>query len=92
MAAPHFFKVRPIGAGRSGFVKEDGHAESAPDLEACLAGEKNALLELDSGDGDEGDDVGSADARMRTLLALEQAEARLRRKAMARAALSGVAA
>jgi len=30
--------------------------------------------------------------RMRTLLALEQAEARLRRKAMARAALSGVAA
>jgi hypothetical protein len=71
LAAPHFFKVRPIGAGCGSFVKEDRHIEAPPDLEAGLPRQQRALLELDAGNGNEGDYVGRPDAGVDSLLASE---------------------
>ena len=56
------FELDAIGTGGGGSVEVDGNAVAAPDEEASLAGEDGALGEGGSADGDEGDDVGGADA------------------------------
>jgi len=62
------FELDAIGASGGGAVEVDGDAVTAPDEETGLAGEDGALGERGSADGDEGDDVGGADAGMDTVL------------------------
>src|SRR5258708_7293170 len=68
LTAAHVFELNAVGAGGSGSVKVDGYAVASPDEEAGLTGEDGALGERRSAYGDEGDDVGGADAGMDALL------------------------
>ena len=64
LAAADFFEQGAVGSRGGGFVEIDGNLIALPDFRAGLAGEERALLEGDVADGDEGDDVGRADAGM----------------------------
>ena len=68
LAFADVFELNAIGAGGGGSVEVDGDAVAAPDEEAGLAGEHGALGEGGSADGNEGDDVGGADAGMDAVL------------------------
>ena len=68
LAAAHVFELDAVGAGGGGSVEVDGDAVAAPDEQAGLAGEDGALGQGGSADGDEGDDVGGADAGMDAVL------------------------
>ena len=67
LAAADIFEIGAVGPRSRGFIEVDGNAESAPDFEARLARQQDALLQLDPGNGHEGDDVGRADAGIRRL-------------------------
>ena len=69
LAAAHVFKIGAVGPGRRRLIEIDGNAEAPPDFEAGLAGQHDALLQLDAGDGHERDHVCRADAGMGSLLA-----------------------
>src|SRR5260370_1863181 len=71
LAAAHVFELNAIGPGGGGSVEVDGDAVAAPEEEAGLAGEDGAVGEGRTVDGDEGDDVGGADARMNASLLRE---------------------
>ena len=62
------FELDAVGAGGGGSVEVDGNTVAPPDLEAGLTGEHGALGKGDAADGDEGDDVGGADAGMDAVL------------------------
>jgi hypothetical protein len=68
LAAANIFEEDAVGAGSGCSVEVDGNAVAAPDKEAGLAGEDGAVGEGCSADGDEGDDVGGADAGMNAVL------------------------
>src|ERR1019366_114372 len=66
--------VVKIGAVRTGcgaLVEVHRQAKTPPYLEACLASEHDALLQLDVGNGNERNDVGRTDARVHALLSGE---------------------
>ena len=69
LPAAHLFQVGPVGPRGRGFIKEHRHTEAPPDFQARLAGQQDALLQLDAGDGHKGNYVRGADARVDTLLA-----------------------
>jgi hypothetical protein len=62
LAAADVFEKDTVGAGGGSSVEVDGDAVATPDEKAGLAGEDGALSERGAADGDEGDDVGGADA------------------------------
>src|SRR5579871_2940096 len=65
LAAADIFKVHAIGPGGGGFVEIDGNAVTLPDFVAYAASERDTVFEREALDGNEGDDVGGADARVR---------------------------
>jgi hypothetical protein len=68
LAAANVFEEDAVGAGGSGSVEVDGDAVATPDEEASLSGEDGAVGEGGSADGDEGDNVGGADAGVDAVL------------------------
>ena len=68
LALADVFELDAVGTGGGGSVEVDGNAVAAPDEQACLAGEHGALGEGGPADGDEGDDVGGADAGVNAVL------------------------
>src|SRR5271165_4021554 len=68
LALAHLLQERAVGAGCGCFVKIDRDVVPVPYRGACLAREENALLERNVADGNEGDHVGGADARVDSAL------------------------
>jgi len=71
LAAADIFEQDAVGARGGGSVEIDGNTVAAPDEEAGLTREDGALGEGGSADGDEGDDIGGADAGMHAVLGCE---------------------
>ena len=68
LTAADVLQVGAFGAARGGLVEVDRNLQLAPDFVAQAFGELDALFQGDAFDGDEGDHVGRADARVRALL------------------------
>ena len=68
LTAADVLEILALGRGGRGFVEINGDLIALPYLRAGVAGHGDAVLEGDAADGDEGDDIGRADARMRALM------------------------
>ena len=65
------FEAEALGAQGGGFVEIYGDAEFVPDAAAGLMRESGAVIESEPADGNEGDDVGCAEARVNAGVARE---------------------
>ncbi len=68
LAAANVFEVLPFGRGRGGFVKIDRDMEAPGDFGSDVAGHGDAVINGDAVDGDEGNHIGRAHARVRALM------------------------
>jgi len=64
LAAADVLEVHAIRTARRRFIEVDGDGEAAPNLLRHLLRQPDTILHRDSLDGNEGDDVGGADARV----------------------------
>ena len=68
LAAADVFEILPLGRGGGGLVQIDGNLVALPDFRAHVPRHGHAILKSDAVDGDEGNHVGRAQARVRALV------------------------
>ena len=68
LAAADVLEILALGCGGGRFVEIDGNREALPDFVADVPGHGDAVFNGDAFDGNEGNDVGGAHARMRALV------------------------
>lgn len=71
LAAADVFEANAFGKTGRLFVEVDGDGVAAPDFFAGTPGEMDAILHGEAAHGDEGDDVGGADAGVFTAMGAE---------------------
>ena len=71
LPATNVFKIYAIGAGGRGFVEKYRDAVAFPDFVADSPGERDAIVERHSFDGNEGHHVGGSHARVSALMRSE---------------------